>query len=408
MLIPQIIGLLLFLSANSSAAVNSRSDWDSLYFRQYGRCLPECLPYSNNETGQFAWDAAYWVRSFCVMADTYHDTLYLSHAERLIRFMLDRRDDRRQQRGELNLAAYPYYSAPPAFLKDRSRAAPGWRVWDGVHHGYVIETLHDGQITNAIMEFVLLVRSRPEFASFRKNADEFMSEVVHTVEIHRECFRLNAAGGIPGSYFYPKPDGSGLFKGALPLNHSLSMGTTLLQLFLITGDSLYFYPSAALWQYWKSDLQPIPSGGFTWHYHPQQPGVSHSANGTEDVNHAHVDVRFLLYAEKAGIVDSTILKGMTQTLLKQILQPDLVMSFTVDGKEPFLKPEFWAIGIDWIELTRFNLKVAAEAHRIYRKYYPRPTWSRPFLGWACLLRWLPIQQGGSAVPFPQKGPNGPK
>lgn len=341
------------------------------------------------------------------MAETYRDTLYLNQAENLIRFLLNQRDDRRLARGELNLDTQPYYSAPPVFLRDRQQAAPGWRVWDKEHHGYVIETLHDGQITNAIMEFVLLVKSRPEFAALRSTADEFLKEVVRTVEIHRQCFLFNAVEGIAGSFFYPKPDGSGLFKGALPLNHSLSMGTTLLQLFLLTGDSLYFHPAAALWEYWKSDLRPTESGGFTWHYHPQRPEVSHSANGIEDVNHAHVDLRFLLYAFKAGLVKESVLQRMANTLLRQIIQPDLTLSFTVDGSEFFRKPGYWVIGIDWIDLAQFNPKVATVARQFYRKYYSPPTWSRPFLGWAALLKWR-LRRSATPAAEPRKAPDSPE
>lgn len=340
--------------------VNNKAQWDAAFDEMYGDAEPMLDITNANEDGGLAWEASYWLRAYISMAQTFGDSKYLDRAVRLIEFLLANRDDARLARGELNLQKQPYHTAPLPYLNNRQQAAPGWRHWDSHYKGWRVLLIDDAMITGAIMRFVALVYERDSFTGYRPKADDYIAKVEETVRAHDDSFVFNRFENIPGNYYYPAPDGSGLHTGAVEFNMSAAMGTTLLLLDKVRGGVEGNQRKAlAILDYFK--------------------------------HHAHIDLGFFVLAHRRGLAFSKAdMQRFAATLTKNVYRGNGELSWSVDGKETNVEKNYWPAGFDWIDLAAFDAKVLAIAREVYTKHYPTPTWARSFLGWAEILRWTKI------------------
>jgi hypothetical protein len=375
--------LLLWGMSTPCHAIGSKKDWDSAFQSRYGTSTPLTgisISRSTDLADLFSWDAHYWIRAYVSMAQTYGDPSYLDHAVKLIDFMFYNTDRNRQGRGQINVASEPYRSAPLYFLTRPGTPAPGWRRWAGE---WRIQTLDDGQITQAIMRFVDLVYSDPRFPGYKTKAQQYLAACEEIVKNHDSLYVYNRSAGITGSYYYPRPDGTGLYSGAVPYNHSATMGTTLLLLDKVKGGvPEYRRKAEAILDYLKNSWR-LQNNRYVWDYHPQQPSVG----GVEDFNHAHIDLSFVVLAYKRGLnLTRDDMRRFANTL-NQMYLGNGEITWKVDGTQTNTAKNYWPIGFDWIDLAEFDPAVLNIAKTVYAKHYPNPTWSRPFLGWAEILRW---------------------
>lgn len=380
--------LLLGLSLPATAQLDSREQWEAAFSARYSEGEPLLDITNGNDDGLFAWHGHYWLRAYVAMATTFGDTLYLRRAFRLIDHMLAYRDDARAERGELDLEQQPYFSAPLPYLTARGRPAPGWRrLAFGTE--WRVQTLDDGQITSAIMRVVEAVLSRPDFAAFASRARDYLEHVQQTVEAHESLFVIERFANVPGSYYYPNPDGSGLYSGAVPFNHSATMGVTLLLLDRVTGESRHRRKAEALVDYFLQHVRLRANDAYEWDYHLHNPTVLSDADTSiEDFNHAHIDLGFLALAYEAGIrLQEADMLRLTRTLTHSVYRGEGELAWSVDGSATDAQKRYWSVAFGWIELAAFDLQVLAIAREVYDRHYRHPGWAQPFLGWAELLRW---------------------
>jgi hypothetical protein len=312
----------------------------------------------------------------------------MDKAVRLIDFIFQHTDRARIARGELSILKEPYYSAPLYYLNHREQAAPGWRIL-AFGTQWRIQTLDDGQITSAILRFVDLVWSDIRFSAYRLKSQQYIAKVENIVNTHNDLFAYNRFENIPGSYYYPNVNGQDLYSGAIPFNQSATMGVSLLLLDKVKGGvTEYRRKAAAILAYFKRHLRLKTNNSYDWDYNPQHPTSGDTQTGNEDVNHAHIDLGFLILAYQMGLdLNAEDMRRFANTLTKNIYLGDGELAWSVDGAEMDSEKNYWPVGFDWIDLSEFDPRVLDIAKEVYRKHYSKPTWSRPFLGWAEILRW---------------------
>lgn len=393
--------IISFLASSAFCDIKNQIEWDAAFNGIYKDTDPMLNLTKANENGEFSWQAHYWIRAYVSMAQIYDDTKYLDKAIKLIDFILYYRDDERYTRGEIDIIKEPYFSAPQYYLNHRNQAAPGWRIWDSSYNGWRLQTLDSGQITHAIMRFVDLVYGNKKFLAYQSKADEYIQKVEETVHVHDSSFVFGRYDGIPGSYYYPNIDGTGLYSSAVPFNHSATMGVTLLLLDKVKGGvKEYRQKAEAILDYFKEHVRLIENDAYDWDYSLTNPN-----SADEDFNHAHVDLSFIILAYHQGLeLTDEDMRRFANTLTENIYQENGKLTWFIEGTNDISQDSYWPVGFDWIDLTEFNPFVLTIAKEFYSNNYSNPTWARPFLGWAEILRWSRIMDNNAD----HQPPNPPK
>jgi hypothetical protein len=373
-------------SSMNAYSIENQAQWDAAFKSQYPTRDPLLGDPGQYPGDLFAWRGHYWLRAYVSMAETYGDTKYCDKAVALIDHMFYYRDDARQARGERDLAKDPYLSAPRYYLNNRCAAAPGWlRYWGGDR----IEVVTDGTITQAIMRFVDLVFSDRRFLAYRTKAKTYIPMVEETVRAHDSSFVFNRFPNMTGSYYYPEIDGSGLYTAAIEFNQNATMGVTLLLLDKVKqGVPEYRQKAKAILQCFKNHVRTTSNGAYDWAYNFQKPTAGDTKTGSEDFNHAHLDLSFLILAYNSGLdLSAQDMLRLAKTLIRNVYLGNGELAWSIDGKETRSEKNYWPIGFDWIDLAQFDRSVLDIAREVYNKHYHTPTWARPYLGWAEILRW---------------------
>jgi hypothetical protein len=367
----------LFLPSFPSHAIETQSQWDDAFRSMYPNQDPNLEDPGEHPGDEFAWHGHYWIRAYVAMAQTYGETKYLDKAVAMIDHMFYHRDDARFARGELDILANPYYSAPVYYLHHRNEVAPGWRrLWDGKTRDDVVT---DGMITQAIMRFVSLVLDTSGFSGYQAKAKEYLSKVEETVSSWNDTFAYDRYG-VPGSYWYPQSDGSeGLSSTEVPLNQSAVMAATLLLLDDVKGGIPEYRKKAkAVLDFWRMKRRETSGNTYEWNYY-----LLNEGHGVEDLGHSHIDMIFFLTAYRYGLMGKEEMERLANTLILKLYKGNASVAGYVDGSG---SGNGYYAGFDWIELTPINRKALDIAKEIYDRHYSSPSWARPFLGWAEILR----------------------
>jgi hypothetical protein len=378
-----------FLPAFPSLAIETQKQWDDAFRSMYPNQDPILEDPGEHPGDVFAWRGHYWIRAYVSMAQTYGETKYLDKAVALIDHMFHHRDDARFARGELDIQANPYVSAPVYYLHHRDEVAPGWRrLWDGKTRDDVVT---DGMITQAIMRFVVLVLDTSRFPGYREKAREYISKVEETASSWDDTFAYDRYN-VPGSYWYPQTDGSeGLSSTEVPLNQSATMAATLLLLDKVKGGIPEYRKKAkAVLDFWRMKRREVSGDAYEWNYY-----LLNKEYGVEDFTHSHIDMSFFSIAFQSGLLTDEEMKRLANTLSGKIYQGDARVAGYLDGSG---SGEGFNAGFDWIDLTLVDRKALDIAKEIYNRHYADPSWARPFLGWAEILRWSSAMSRKPAPP----------
>lgn len=368
----------LFFPIGTSHAIETKSQWDEA-FRSVN---PDRDPYledpGNFPAEGFAWHGHYWIRAYVTMADVYGDAKYLNKAVALIDHMLYHRDDARSSRGELNVRAAPYGTAPLHYFNHRGEAAPGWRwFWNGENR---VDVVTDGMITQAIMRFVDLVIHSPRFPGYQAKARNYLSKVEETVSAWDDSFVYDRYN-VPGSYWYPTKGGAYLSATEVPFNQSAVMAATLLLLDKAKGGVPEYRKKAkAVLDFWRMKRRSVSGDAcYEWNYY-----LLHKEFGVEDITHSHMDMSFFTIAFQRGLMTDEEMKRLANTFTKKIYKGNGNIANYIDGSG---SGDGYNAGFDWIDLTPFSPDILDIAAEVFRRHYLKPMWARPFLGWAEILRW---------------------
>lgn len=248
--------------------------------------------------------------------------------------------------------------------------------------------IDDAMITSAIMRFADLVQHSSEFSAYRPQAQLYLERVEETVQAHESSFLFNRFPEIPGSYYYPSPDGARLYSGAVESNMSAAIATTCLLVDCVRGRTLHKDKAEAILAYFKRHARVTRDGAFIWSYHLQKPHIGAIKSEIEDFSHAHIDLGFFVLTHKNGLNLSTPeMPHFGLTLIRHIYLGDGELTWSVDGQELNRNRTYWPIAFDWIDLTAFNPRILEIAIEVYSEHYRKPKWAREFLGWAEILRW---------------------
>jgi hypothetical protein len=252
-----------------------------------------------------------------------------------------------------------------------------------------VEVVTDGMITQAIMRFVALVHDDPRFSAYRGKAADYTSRVEETVSMWDGTFAYNRFG-VRGSYWFPQTDGTpGLSSTEVPFNQSAVMAATLLLLDRVKGGvPEYRRKAAAVLDFWRKKRREERAGGgsvYTWNYY-----LRTREYGVEDIAHSHMDLSFFIAAYRSGILSDGEMRSLADTLTRRIHKGGGKIAGHVDGTG---SGDGYNIALDWIDLAQENPQVLSLATAVFRANYAVPTWSRPLLGWAEILRWSRVLRG---------------
>jgi len=380
-----------FFPALPSSAIETQEQWDTAFLSVNPDQDPNIADPGNFPAEEFAWHGHYWIRAYVSMAETYGDRKYLDKAVALIDHMFYYRDDARFSRGALDLRAAPYDTAPLYYLTHRGEAAPGWRkLWNGQIR---VDVVTDGMITQAIMRFVALVVHSPRFSGYRGKAKGYLSKVEETVSAWDDSFAYDR-NGVPGSYWYPMDDRSGLSSTEVPFNQSAVMAATLLLLDDVKGGVPEYRKKAkAVLDFWRMKRRIVSGDAYEWNYY-----LLKKKYGVEDFDHSHMDMSFFTIAYRYGLMTDEEMKRLSNTLTGKLYKGNARVAGYLDGSGT---GDGYYAGLDWIELTPFTRKALDIALEVYNRHYLRPSWAKPFLGWAEILRWKSLinKQPSPSVSF---------
>ncbi len=374
------------LTVNANA-LTSKAEWDAAYNKYYSTKTPwQSIDGAANDTQVwFSWHAHYWLRAYVSMARTFGDAKYMDQAVGLIDHMFYYTDEARVARREIDLNATPYDNAPLQFLLNPGTPAPGWRIWVGGLNEWRNQTLDDGMITQAIMRFVELVKSDPvKWSAYTNKADLYLSRCENIASQHDSVYAAYRFTNIDGSYYYPRPDGTGLYSGAVPLNHSATMAVTLILIDKVKpgGAPAFRKKAEEILGYFKNSLTLKSNNSYTWYYKPHSPGAQ------EDFNHGHIDLDFLVAAYENGLnISAAEMTRFANTYTKNLYKGNAEVAWTVDGLTANTSGNYVPAGFGWIDLTRFDPQVLEISKDVYNAHAPNPSWARDMLGWAEILRW---------------------
>lgn len=133
----------------------------------------------------------------------------------------------------------------------------------------VIFAVHTGMITYPIASFVRIVRQSPKLLSntrYRAKATEYLAAVRAAVAVHDWEYQENDLG--EGNLIWPKGQPLAFDGCEQPINQSLALGQTLVELAITTGDPAYQHKVKAMAKMFARQLTVDAGGAYAWHYWP--------------------------------------------------------------------------------------------------------------------------------------------
>jgi hypothetical protein len=259
----------------------------------------------------------------------------------------------------------------------------------------VIFAVHTGMITYPIASFVRLVHSSPVLMRrYRSKAAEYLTACREAVAVHDWEYRETSAGG--GYLIWPKTQPLPYDGCEQPINQSLGLGQTLVELALVTGDSEYRRKVAALAKMFAGQLSVDDGDAYRWHYWPTG-GLVHDgftktgspetdvstftpsggpARQFEDISHGAIDVEFAVRAFRArlgftGEDMARIAKTYTQNVATTDPDGQPAIHATVAGTGTGTA----AVAHQaprWMQATPWDPRVHQHCLALYNRYQPTP------------------------------------
>jgi hypothetical protein len=295
--------------------------------------------------------------------------------------------------------------------------APGQRRLTALRYVFPV---HTGQLTYPLARFARIVRTTPglrDDAGYAATADRYVEAARAAVAVHDEDWRETPSG----EGFYVTPKGAPVrFDGVeLPFNQVLSLGRTLVELAVLTGDEGYADKVRKIARWFKADLRPNAAGAYEWSYvwtkgrffsgWTAEDGVSRylpSHPGTrvaEDVDHGHIDIGFAVLALRelgtASGFTQDDMRRFAATFVRNIITTDArgvpTVFDRIDGRGP--KGKRPNIPAAWLPLAPWDRAISDHLYADFNRRQPAATTPEVVLGTAYLNNYARRGRGGTPV-----------
>ncbi|MGV9315576.1 hypothetical protein ACWDR0_25835 [Streptomyces sp. NPDC003691] len=270
-----------------------------------------------------------------------------------------------------------------------------------------------GMITYPMAGLARLALEQPDAVpkSVHDRVDDYLDAVERAMDVHDEQWRTTDDGR---GYYCWLPDEPVSFAGAeLPTNEFLAMGRTMVQLAVVTGDSLWRGRAEAMARSLLGDLT-ITGGVAAWPYWPSFGRVysgweatgSRVSDGSdirpsyrpvtvpEDVTHALIDLDFLrLYHDAPGLPEvftETHMRAVARTFTDHVVEGrgrSQRMRHDVGGSGRRGTDREQAHVAAWLPLQRWSKEVAGTVRTIQPSQPPLPLMGVDTYCAALLARW---------------------
>lgn len=165
----------------------------------------------------------------------------------------------------------------------------------------------------------------------------------------------------------------------------MTMGIALIYLdkWLNDGDSSYGQKVQEIHQFFTKHWWHNDDGTCTWNYAFDTQG----RHKLEDINHAHLDVGFMITAYNEGFIqDDKEVRCIAKTMAEKVFFFPGVISWDVAGGGVSPIWDQVATGYDWDEYVVYDNRIHSLNKHILR-HWGHLDWYRPYLAWANVLYW---------------------
>ncbi|MFI6681337.1 twin-arginine translocation signal domain-containing protein [Kribbella sp. NPDC050470] len=259
----------------------------------------------------------------------------------------------------------------------------------------VIFAVHTGMITYPIASFVRLVCGSPVLRQrYWAKAAEYLTACREAVAVHDWEYRETAAGG--GYLIWPKEQPLAYDGCEQPINQSLGLGQTLVELALATGDRGYRRKVAALAKMFAGQLAVDAGDAYQWRYWPMggkvydgfvktgSPDTDVSiftpsggpARQFEDISHGAIDVEFAVRAFRARLgFTGADMDRLARTYTQNVATTDpdgLPAIHTTVAGTTLGAASVAHQAPRWMQATPWDPAVHAHCLALYNRYQPTP------------------------------------
>ncbi|WP_433157055.1 hypothetical protein [Kribbella sp. CA-247076] len=288
------------------------------------------------------------------------------------------------------------YAAAPGPLQLTARAVAGGGVPVAgefpMRTKAVIFAVHTGMITYPIASFVRLVYGSPVLRRrYRSKAAEYLTACREAVAVHD--WEYQAA---TGHLIWPKEQPLAYDGCEQPINQTLGLGQTLVELALATGDRGYRRKVASMARMFSGQLAVDAGDAYQWRYWPMggrlydgftktgSPETDVSvftpsggpARQFEDISHGAIDVEFAVRAFRArlgftGLDMARLARTYTQNVASTDPDGLPVIHTTVAGTT-LGGPSVAHQAPRWMQATPWDPAVHEHCLALYDRYQPTP------------------------------------
>ncbi|MEU4194388.1 hypothetical protein AB0E69_21000 [Kribbella sp. NPDC026611] len=261
-----------------------------------------------------------------------------------------------------------------------------------MHTKPVIFAVHTGMITYPIASFVRLVVSSPRLnRRYRRKAIEYLDACRQAVAVHDWEYREDG-----GYLIWPKGQPLPYDGCEQPINQTVALGQTLVELALATRDRDYRRKVAAMAKMLTGQLTVDAGDAYQWHYWPSGGRIYEGFTKTgspetdvsiftpsagparqfEDISHGAIDVEFAVRAYRARLAFTAqdmarIARAFTQNIATTDPAGLPAVHTTVAGG-PIGAASVAHQAPRWMQATAWDPQIHAHCVALYNRYQPTP------------------------------------
>lgn len=255
----------------------------------------------------------------------------------------------------------------------------------------VIFAVHTGMITYPIASFVRIVAGSPVLRRrYSRKAAEYLTACREAVAVHDWEYRDG------GHLIWPKGQPLAYDGCEQPINQSVGLGQTLVELALATGDSSYRQEVAAMGRMLAGQLAVDAGDAYQWHYWPAggriyegftktgDPATDVSvftpsggpARQFEDISHGAIDVEFAVRAFRARLAfTGQDMERIARTFTQNVATTDAdglpaVHTTVAGGATGAASVAHQAPR--WMQAAPWDPRIHAHCLALYNRYQPTP------------------------------------